>query len=609
MARARPRTCVFLLALLLAAGPSGCSGPPAPADSATAERAEAGPAAPAPPAPPVSPPADPPPGPKIASTDPPPVKQGPAFLDAAARHDGKTLAEWTAQLGDADGLARSAAADAVARYGPNAKAAVPSLVALLRNPDDLSFDAAVLAIGEIGPAAGDAVDPLVVLLRHKKADVREAAAGTVWRLGPPAGTAVPALIDALDAARPGGEKARDAFRFPIQQLGKYDIRAVYAAVRRGKLTELDLDFVIGSLGPDDGHAVAGLVAELRDRGADPVTGNCVIYTLGGLKRIGTKAAPALPVVRPLLNDASPQVRKAAAEVIAAIGAGDRGAGSNKTGPEGGGPAVDLREAIGKAGFTGSLLHIDLGWYLRVGSKEAFGKHLRADRNGKAELEEAAGGNRAAVRTRVYRLGKLPCTAVRQQPGDGRELVLRVWLPLRVRGEKPFYEDAAAFTGILSRMHPSEVNGLQHRFLAKDGSLRACTPAEAAAVRRSGGVTYHPEESWTTLFLVVKGSPEALRVLADDAKDYSVEIEFTDLRLERPLAWGCFRTDAYADAGRDCQKLWTDYLLDRDNPQPVYFPTAFLDTNSGAIPEVVRARLEALRVRDKNGLVLGGYRVR
>lgn len=42
---------------------------------------------------------------------------------------------------------------------------------------------------------------------------------------------------------------------------------------------------------------------------------------------------------------------------------------------------------------------------------------------------------------------------------------------------------------------------------------------------------------------------------------------------------------------------------------MYFTTAFADTNPGMIPEVVRARLDALRVRDKDGRVVGGYRVR
>ncbi len=611
MSRAHPRVCAIAFGLILAAGPSGCSRTPMPDDAPAAERAAFVPAAP--PAPPVPSPADPTPptNPKTPVIDPPPAEKGPAFLDAAAKHDGKALAEWIGRLGDADDPSRSAAAEAVARYGPHATAAVPALAKILSNPKDAAWFQAVDAVKAVGPAAGGAVDTLSGLLKDQDPGVRLTAAYALADLGPAAGKAVLALLGRLDdrAVAAGGGTVRDAALSAVERVGKYDIRAVYAAARRDKLTDLDLGRVIDSLGPDDAHAVAGLAAELKDRDADPVTGNRAIYTLGGLKRIGPKAAPALPAVRALLTDRSPEVRKSAAEAVAAIGAGDGKDGPTRDRPARGGQPGDLREALGKAGFSGSLLHVDLGWYVRVGSKEAVGKYLRADRNGKAEVEEAAGGHRAAVRSRVFRLDKLTCTAVRQQPGDGRELVLRVWLPLRIRGEKPFSEDAAAFTGVLARMHPSEANGLLYRFLTNDGSLRACTAAEAAAVKRTGGVTYYPEEAWTTLFLVARGGTEAFRELADDSKDYSVEVEFTELRLERPPAWGCFRTDAYADAGRDCQKLWTDYLLDKGNPRPVYYPTAFLDTDPGTIPEVVRARLDALRLRNKDGRVVGGYRVR
>lgn len=518
------------------------------------------------------PPADPPPpGPKTALKDPPPGKQGPAILDASARHDGKTLAEWIARLGDADDLTRTTAADAVAKYGPNAKAAVPSLVALLRNPDDLSFEAAVMAIGEIGPVAGDAVDPLVVLLRHKKADVREAAAGTVWRLGPPAGKAVPALIDALDAAGPGGETARDAFRFPIQQLGKYDIRAVYAAVRRDKLTEQDLGFVIGSLDPDDDQAVAGLVAELKDRAADPVTGNWDIYTLSGLKRIGPKAAPALPAVRALLTDRSPEVRKAAAEAVAAIGAGAGADAPARPAPTPDAKPEDVRQVLTGAGFDEKLdwgRHLAL--HVRFGSKAAADKYLRGDRFDKIEAERAAQGHRAAVRETRFRVDGLKFRPVVRGDVETRGLVAELDLPMRVRGGEPFYQDAAAFTGVLAGLHPSELDARRTSFLTKDGTLRPCTPAEAAAVERNGGVLYQPEVASTTLVLLFKDRLDVLKGLAREAKGYAVELEFSDLHSARPLAWGHFRRDAYLAADWDCQKLWADHLLDPDGPQPVCF---------------------------------------
>jgi hypothetical protein len=193
--------------------------------------------------------------------------------------------------------------------------------------------------------------------------------------------------------------------------------------------------------------------------------------------------------------------------------------------------------------------------------------------------------------------------------ETRGLVAELDLPMRVRGGEPFYQDAKAFTGVLAGLHPSELDARRTAFLTKDGALRPCTPAEAAAVGRNGGVLYHPEVANTTLILVFKDTLDGLKGLAREAKGYAVELAFSDLHAARPLAWGHFRRDAYLAADWDCQRLWADHLLDPDGPQPVYFTTAFADTSPGAIPEVVRARLDALRVRDRDGRVVGGYRVR
>jgi hypothetical protein len=189
------------------------------------------------------------------------------------------------------------------------------------------------------------------------------------------------------------------------------------------------------------------------------------------------------------------------------------------------------------------------------------------------------------------------------------MVVSVILPLRVRGGKPFYEEPAAFTGVLGRMHPSEADHRQFGFLTKEGTVRPCTPAEAAAVQRNKGVLYHPEVPNTTLYLVLKGKPEMLREIAENREGYEVEVDFSDLNLGKPPAWGFFRMGAYIDAGRDCQKLWADYLADDKNPQPVYFPVALGGEDAEKIPEVVRARLEALRILNKEGTVVGGYRVK
>jgi hypothetical protein len=286
----------------------------------------------------------PPAGPTPASKDPPQTTKAPAFLDASAKHDGNTLAEWTARLGDADDLVRLAAAEAVAKYGPSAKAAVPALAKIVSNPKDTAWFPAVDAVKAVGPAAGEAVDALIGLLGNPDAGVRLTVAYALADLGPAAGKAIPALLGRLDdrAVATGGGTARDAALSAIEQVGKYDVRAVYAAARRDQLTDFELGRVIDSLGPDDAHAVAGLTAELKDRAAHPVTGNWVVFTLGGLKRIGPKAASALPAIREALNDRSPEVRRSAAEAVAAIGTEKVDAPPS---PGRGGPAVGPDPAV------------------------------------------------------------------------------------------------------------------------------------------------------------------------------------------------------------------------------------------------------------------------
>lgn len=98
-------------------------------------------------------------------------------------------------------------------------------------------------------------------------------------------------------------------------------------------------------------------------------------------------------------------------------------------------------------------------------------------------------------------------------------------------------------------------------------------------------------------------------MARQARDYTVELDFSDLCYSQPPAWGYFRVDAHEEADWDSQKLWNKFLLDKDAPQPVYFPIAFLDAKPEKIPHLTQARLDAVRVRDKNGKVVGGYEVK
>lgn len=133
------------------------------------------------------------------------------------------------------------------------------------------------------------------------------------------------------------------------------------------------------------------------------------------------------------------------------------------------------------------------------------------------------------------------------------------------------------------------------------------PAEAKLLEKNNGVLYHPERGNIILLLVFKDKLDALKDLARDAKNYTVEITFSELSYQRPLAWSYFRRDAYFDADWDCQRLWEDYLREPKNAQPPHFPIALGKDDEDKIPELVRARLDSLRVLNKDGKAIGGYR--
>jgi HEAT repeat protein/type 1 glutamine amidotransferase len=78
--------------------------------------------------------------------------------------------------------------------GPNAKPAVPSLIALLQEDRGNTKGYAAQALGAIGPAAAEAIPALAGLLEDKNQFTRVSAAEAMGHLGP---DAVPTLIQAL----------------------------------------------------------------------------------------------------------------------------------------------------------------------------------------------------------------------------------------------------------------------------------------------------------------------------------------------------------------------------------------------------------------------------
>jgi HEAT repeat protein len=83
-------------------------------------------------------------------------------------------------MADTDPVVREAICLAIARLGPDAEAAVPSLIKGLVDP--ATRLAALVAIREIGPGASEAVPALVEIVRSPNVGLQITAAQALWRI-------------------------------------------------------------------------------------------------------------------------------------------------------------------------------------------------------------------------------------------------------------------------------------------------------------------------------------------------------------------------------------------------------------------------------------------
>jgi HEAT repeat protein len=111
---------------------------------------------------------------------------------AKAPYEGKGVAELEQMLRDPKPTVQAQGAYGLSRLGPEARSAVPSLVAALKK-DSLVRQNAALALGQIGPDARAAVPALGDALGDSEWAVRRQAAIALGHIGPDARPAIPAL--------------------------------------------------------------------------------------------------------------------------------------------------------------------------------------------------------------------------------------------------------------------------------------------------------------------------------------------------------------------------------------------------------------------------------
>jgi HEAT repeat protein len=90
---------------------------------------------------------------------------------------------------------RQGAAETLGRIGPEAKAALPNLIASFKDEHDSMRQVVVRAVARIGK---DAVSPLIEALKHADVPIRAGSAEALGRIGPEAKRAVPHLLALRD---------------------------------------------------------------------------------------------------------------------------------------------------------------------------------------------------------------------------------------------------------------------------------------------------------------------------------------------------------------------------------------------------------------------------
>ena len=272
--------------------------------------------------------------------------------------------------------------------------------------------------------------------------------------------------------------------------------------------------------------------------------------------------------------------------------------------------VNIRQLLKDGGFGEDSWSSSLHDYVRFGTLKAYEAYRIGDQFDKLEIEKAAVKHRDQLRLRTFTIDKLPVVIRVPSDVETEGLQAELALPMRVRGDREFFQEPMSkFTGLVSTIRPSELNPWFQAFLTKDGKLRPCSAAEAVQVKQLQGVLYHPEKGPTTLTIVLKSPLDTLKTIARNPNDYSVRIEFTKLRYDRPATWGWFRQDSYLDENRDTQRLLDKHDRQEDATQPLYFVTESLAGDKQKVPQIVQADLKSLAVVDKAGKVVGGYNLK
>ncbi len=220
------------------------------------------------------------------------------FHPAPTDDNGRSVRQLTRALADPDPAVRKEAAQALGRLNTDAADSLPRLAEVMRADTDLAVRAAAAdAIGKMAPASRSVVNDLAAAVHDPEPLVRMNAILALLRLKTEASPAIPDLIAAANDE--DNDTNLELFLMTIRQ----------AALRT-------LGFAAAGT-----NAAVPTLSDILTRPAADMTRAIAAHGLG---LAGPHAHDSAPLIRALLRDPNSDVRYAAEEALARIGADQHG---------------------------------------------------------------------------------------------------------------------------------------------------------------------------------------------------------------------------------------------------------------------------------------------
>ena len=223
----------------------------------------------------------------------------------SAFHEAATPVE-TQLVKETDAKVRAALFTALPKVGSAPDRCVALLLPGVTNDDEALRHAALNALLSSRPVRAAAVPKLVALLKDNNPAVRERAARAIGRLGPEAASALPALLAATRAA--GGAPA---FADALAHTGPAALPALLDTLQKGKPDESA--WILKALRGFGAPAVPVLSEALKH--PSPAVRAAAAGTLGSM---GRDAADAVNPIFVLTEDANSEVQAAALRALVAL---------------------------------------------------------------------------------------------------------------------------------------------------------------------------------------------------------------------------------------------------------------------------------------------------